>query len=164
MRNVMQESAAIAVSFVRSNAERLHLDAAWLRDIDLHVHIPHNGIPKDGPSAGLAMFAAVASLMLGCPLRSDVAITGEISLRGRVLKVDDLTQKLLAAHRAGLREVLVPERNRRDLDEVPSHILDEIDIRLVETVEQVLPLVLKPPDEAIHEPDERTPVSTPLEP
>jgi len=147
MRNVMQESAAIAVSFVRSQAERLHLDTDWLRDIDLHVHIPHHGIPKDGPSAGLAMFAAVASLMLDCPLRADVAITGEISLRGRVLRVEDLTQKLLAAHRAGIHEVLVPERNRRDLDEVPSHILDELNVRLVETIEQVLPMVLKPPDD-----------------
>ena len=92
------------------------------------------------------MFAAVASLMLDHPLRSDVAMVGEISLRGCVLEVGDLTQKLLAAHRAGLTEVLVPERNRRDLAELPKHLLDEVRVTMVKSVEEVLPLVLQPPE------------------
>jgi len=145
MRNVMQESAAAAVSYVRSRAVSLHLPPDWMSRIDLHLHIPQHGVPKDGPSAGLAMFAAVASLALDCPLRADVALTGEISLRGRVLEVEDLTQKLLGAHRAGVREVVIPERNRRELDDVPPHVLANLVIHLVGSVEEVLPLVLLPP-------------------
>ncbi len=147
MRNIMQESAFAAVSYVRSKASQLHLDPEWIRNIDLHLHVPHAGIKKDGPSAGVAMFAAVASLMLGAPIRGDVAMTGEISLRGRVLKVDGIAQKLLAAHRAGIRDVLIPERNRVDLEDTPSQLLDELRIRLISSVEEVLPLVLQPPDE-----------------
>lgn len=148
MRNIMQESAAAAVSYVRSKADKLHLDPEWIRNIDLHLHIPHAGIKKDGPSAGVAMFAAVASLMLEAPIRGDVAMTGEISLRGRVLKVDGIAQKLLAAHRAGIKDVIIPERNRVDLEDAPPHLIDELRIRLISSVEEVLPLVLKPPDEA----------------
>jgi ATP-dependent Lon protease len=145
MKNVMQESAAAAVSYVRSHAESLHLAPDWMSRIDLHLHIPQHGVPKDGPSAGVAMFAAVASLALDCPIRADVAMTGEISLRGRILEVEDLAQKLLAAHRAGVREVLIPERNRRELDDVPKQVLDHLVVRLVGSVEEVLPLVLEPP-------------------
>jgi ATP-dependent Lon protease len=147
MKNIMQESAATAVSYVRAKSRELCLDPEWLRDIDLHLHIPHHGVPRDGASAGLAMFAAVASLMLDHPLRSEVAMLGEISLRGRVLEVRDITPKLLAAHRAGIRTVLLPERNRPDLDEVPAHLKDELDIRMVSKVTEVLPLVLAPPHE-----------------
>ena len=142
MRNVMQESATTAISFVRSKAKDLHLDPEWLREIDLHVHVPKHGTPKDGPSAGVTMFTAVVSLLLGCPVRSDLAMTGEISLRGRVLPVGGIKQKLLAAHRAGLREVLIPERNRRDLDEVPPEVLQELKVTLVATVSDVLGLAL----------------------
>jgi ATP-dependent Lon protease len=145
MRNVMQESATAAVSYVRSKSRELHLDPEWIKNIDLHLHVPHHGVPKDGPSAGVAMFAAVASLLLDCPLRADVAMTGEISLRGRVLRVEGLTPKLLAAHRAGIREVLIPERNRVDLEDTPDHLKDELTIRLVTSVEDVLPLVLEEP-------------------
>jgi ATP-dependent Lon protease len=148
MRNVMQESASTAVSFVRSKAERLHLDPAWLKEIDLHLHIPQHGTPKDGPSAGVTMFTAVASLLLGCAVKSDVAMTGEISLRGRVMAVGGVKEKLLAAHRAGIREVLIPAKNRRDLDDVPPNIKDEMKITLVSTVDEVLPLVLEPPQSA----------------
>ncbi len=148
MRNIMKESAATAVSYVRSKADELHLDPKWIKDIDLHLHIPQHGTPRDGPSAGVAMFAAVASLMLDCRLRNDVAMTGEISLRGRVLEVQDLTQKLLAAHRAGIRHVLVPERNRNDLLERPGHIKDDLEIHLISSMSEVLPLVLAAPDQA----------------
>jgi ATP-dependent Lon protease len=147
MRNVMQESAATAVSYVRSKADKLQLSPEWLKDIDLHLHIPQHSVPKDGPSAGIAMFAAVASLILDCPLRADVAMTGEISLRGRVLPIEGLTQKLLVAHRAGIREVLIPERNKFELEEVPSNIVDKVAVHLIGSIEQVLPLVLEPPTE-----------------
>ena len=145
MRNIMQEAATAAVSYVRSKATELHLDPEWIRDIDLHLHAPHKGVPRDAPAAGMAMFAAVASLMLDCPVRSDIAMTGEISLRGRVLRIEELTQKLLAAHRAGIREVVVPQRNRIDLEEVPKHLVEEMTIRMVGSVEEVLPLVLAEP-------------------
>jgi ATP-dependent Lon protease len=145
MRNVMQESAALAISFVRSHAAELHLDAEWLRQIDLHVHIPQHGTPKDGPSAGVTMFTAVASLLLDCPVRSDVAMTGEISLRGRVLPVGGVKEKLLAAHRAGMKQVLIPERNRRDLDDVPQDVLRELTVTPIRTMAEILPLVLEPP-------------------
>ncbi len=145
MRNVMQESATTAVSFVRSKAALLHLDPEWLRTIDLHVHIPQHGTPKDGPSAGVTMFAAVASLLLDAPVRADVAMTGEISLRGRVMPVGGIKEKLLAAHRAGIKHVLVPAQNRRDLDDVPEDIKSELQITLISTMDEILPIVLQPP-------------------
>jgi ATP-dependent Lon protease len=148
MRNVMQESATTAVSFVRSKAERLHLDPEWLRNIDLHLHVPQHGTPKDGPSAGVTMFTAVCSLLLGCPVRSDIAMTGEISLRGRVMPVGGIKEKLLAAHRAGIKHVLIPGKNRRDLDDVPQDILDELKVTLVNAMEEILPIVLEPPAQA----------------
>jgi ATP-dependent Lon protease len=148
MRNVMQESATTAVSFVRSKAERLMLDPEWLRNIDLHLHIPQHGTPKDGPSAGVTMFTAVASLLLGFPVRSDLAMTGEISLRGRVMPVGGVKEKLLAAHRAGIREVLIPAKNRRDLDDVPEDVKDELKITLISAVDEILPIALESPRRA----------------
>jgi ATP-dependent Lon protease len=145
MKNVMQESANAAVSFVRSKAPLMHLDPEWLKEIDLHMHVPRHGSPRDGAAAGLTMFAAVASLLLSAPVRSDVGITGEISLRGRVLPVPGIKEKLLAAHRAGLREVVMPAKNRRDLDEVPDDVKNDIKITLISTMEELLPLVLEPP-------------------
>ncbi len=145
MRNVMQESATTAVSFVRSKVTDLHLDPEWLREIDLHIHVPKHGTPKDGPSAGITIFTAVVSLLLDCPVRSDVAMTGEISLRGRVLPVGGIKAKLLAAHRAGIKEVLIPSRNRRDLDDLPEDVKQSLKVTLVGSVDEVLPLVLLPP-------------------
>lgn len=147
MRNVMQESATTAVSFVRSRADRLHLDPEWLKDIDLHLHIPRHATPKDGPSAGVTIFTAVCSLLLDCPVRADVAMTGEISLRGRVMPVGGIKQKLLAAHRAGLTHVLMPVRNRKDLEEVPDAIKDDLRITLISTMDEILPLALAAPNE-----------------
>jgi len=152
MRNVMQESATTAVSFVRSKAELLHLDPEWLKEIDLHLHIPQHGTPKDGPSAGVTMFTAVASLLLSCSVRSDVAMTGEISLRGRVLPVGGIKEKLLAAHRAGIKQVLIPEKNRRDLDDVPADVRDEVKITLISRIDEILPIVLEPPRRASIQP------------
>lgn len=145
MKNVMQESATTAVSFVRSKAEKLMLDPEWLKAIDLHVHVPKHGTPRDGPSAGVTIFTAVCSLLLSCPVRSDVAMTGEISLRGRVMPVGGVKEKLLAAHRAGLREVLIPAKNRKDLEDVPEDVKDDLKITLISSVDEVLPIVLEPP-------------------
>jgi ATP-dependent Lon protease len=145
MKNVMQESATTAVSFVRSKADRLHLDPEWLKNIDLHVHIPKHGTPKDGPSAGVTMFTAVCSLLLGCPVRTDIAMTGEISLRGRVMGVGGVKEKLLAAHRAGIKHVLIPANNRKDLEDVPQDILDAVKVTLIQSMEEILPIVLEPP-------------------
>jgi ATP-dependent Lon protease len=145
MRNIMQESATTAVSFVRSKAQLLHLDPEWLKSIDLHLHIPQHGTPKDGPSAGVTMFTAVTSLLLDCPVKADVAMTGEISLRGRVMPVGGVKEKLLAAHRAGIKHVLIPAQNRRDLDDVPDDVKNEMKITLINTMDEILPLVLEPP-------------------
>ncbi len=145
MKNVMQESATTAVSFVRSKADRLMLDPEWLKAIDLHVHVPKHGTPRDGPSAGVTIFTAVCSLLLSCPVRNDVAMTGEISLRGRVMPVGGVKEKLLAAHRAGIREVLIPAKNRKDLEDVPDDVKDDLKITLISTVDEVLPIVLEPP-------------------
>jgi ATP-dependent Lon protease len=121
-------------------------------EIDLHVHVPRHGTPKDGPSAGVTMFAAVASFLLQCPLRGDVAMTGEISLRGRVLPVGGIKSKLLAAHRAGIRQVLIPERNRRDIDDLPEDVRNELQITLISRVDEILPLVLQAPPPAPEKP------------
>ena len=145
LKSVMSESAATAVSFVRSRAKELGLDPEFLKSIDLHLHVPKGGTPKDGPSAGVTMYSSVASLLLLCPVKKDVAMTGEITLRGSVLPVGGIKEKLLAAHRAGIRTVLVPWRNAADLEDVPKNVRDELTIHLIKRVDEVLPLVLEPP-------------------
>jgi len=145
MRNVMQESATTAVSFVRSRADRLALSPDWLKLIDLHVHVPQSGMPKDGPSAGVTVFAAVASLLLDCPVKADVGMTGEITLRGNVLPVGGIKEKILTAHRAKLKRVLIPHRNERDLEDVPAEVRADLDIKLIRRMDEVLSLVLEPP-------------------
>jgi ATP-dependent Lon protease len=145
LKSVMSESAATAVSFVRSRAKELGLDPEFLKAMDLHLHVPKGGTPKDGPSAGVTMFSAVASLLLHSPVKKDVAMTGEITLRGSVLPVGGIKEKLLAAHRAGIREVLMPMRNERDLDEVPTDVRNDLIVHLIRRVDEVLPLVLEVP-------------------
>ncbi|NOU26578.1 MAG: endopeptidase La [Polyangiaceae bacterium] len=152
LRSVMNESAHTAVSFVRSRAEQLGLDPEFLKTVDLHLHVPKGGTPKDGPSAGVAIFTAVASLLLGYAVRRDFAMTGEITLRGAVLPVGGIKEKLLAAHRAGIREVLIPEKNKQDLDDVPNDVRAELKIHLISRVDQVLPLVLEPKVSGSREP------------
>jgi ATP-dependent Lon protease len=145
LKSVMSESAATAVSFVRSRAKELGLDPEFLKATDLHLHVPKGGTPKDGPSAGVTMYSSLASLLLLCPVRKDVAMTGEITLRGSVLPVGGIKEKLLAAHRAGIRTVLVPARNAADLEDVPKNVRDELTVHLIRRVDEVLPLVLEPP-------------------
>jgi ATP-dependent Lon protease len=167
LKSVMQESAAAAMSFVRSHASQLGIDPEFLKSIDLHLHVPKGGTPKDGPSAGVTMFTAVASLLLGASVRKEVAMTGEISLRGAVLPVGGIKEKLLAAHRAGIKEILMPFRNEKDLEDVPKDILAELKINLIKRIEEVLPIVLEPLDPGA--PDapptsQETPPTLPSEP
>jgi len=139
---VMQESARAALSYVRSNASDLGVDPDVFDTLDIHLHVPAGAIPKDGPSAGVAMATALASLVSGRPVNGDLAMTGEITLRGLVLPVGGIKEKVLAAHRAGIKRVCLPKRNERDLSELPEQVLQELEIILVDRVEQVLAAAL----------------------
>jgi len=141
--DVMKESAHAALSYVRTNAEKYGIPRDFLEKSDLHVHIPAGGMPKDGPSAGITMFTAMVSLLTGIRVRHDVAMTGEISLRGRVLPIGGLKEKTLAAHRAGIKRVLVPERNKADLEEVPKEVRDELEFVFVAKLDEVLEAALE---------------------
>jgi ATP-dependent Lon protease len=142
--DVMKESAQIALSYVRSKADKLGIDRADLEGKRFHVHFPAGAIPKDGPSAGITMTTALVSLLRGTNVRSTVAMTGEVTLSGRVLPIGGLKQKVLAAHRAGLREVILPLRNEADLDDVPEAVRDEMTFHPVDDVAKVLDLALEP--------------------
>ncbi len=140
--DVMQESIQAALSVVRSRSESLGIDPKFYEDQDIHIHVPEGATPKDGPSAGAAMCTAVTSVLSQIPVRSDVAMTGEITLRGEVLKIGGLKEKLLAARRGGIKVVLIPEGNVRDLKEIPENIKSELDIKPVRWIDEVLDLVL----------------------
>jgi ATP-dependent Lon protease len=142
--DVMKESAQIALSFLRSHGAELELPVVGMKDRGVHVHVPAGAVPKDGPSAGVTMTTALASLLSGRPVRSDVAMTGEVSLTGRVLPIGGVKQKLLAAHRAGITTVLIPQRNEPDLDDVPAEVLAKLDVHPVSDVREVLALALEP--------------------
>ncbi|GAA2736129.1 endopeptidase La [Streptomyces nogalater] len=142
--DVMKESAQIALSFLRSHGAELELPVADLKDRGVHIHFPAGAVPKDGPSAGITMTTALASLLSGRLVRTDVAMTGEVSLTGRVLPIGGVKQKLLAAHRAGVTTVIIPKRNEPDLDDVPAEVLDKLDVHTVTDVRQVLELALAP--------------------
>ncbi|MBV9205824.1 MAG: endopeptidase La [Actinobacteria bacterium] len=150
--DVMKESARIALSYLRSHGAALGLPVGELADRGVHVHVPAGAVPKDGPSAGVTMTTALASLLSGRPVRSDVAMTGEVSLTGRVLPIGGVKQKLLAAHRAGITTVLIPQRNEPDLDDVPAEVLEKLDVHTLGDVRDVLRLALEPaaaPAEAV---------------
>jgi ATP-dependent Lon protease len=136
--DVMKESAQAALTLLKARAERLRKDPAVFEKMDVHLHIPAGAIPKDGPSAGVAMFVALASLLLDQPVRNDVAMTGEISLRGLVLPIGGVKEKVLAALRAGIDTVLLPARNRRDLDDVPEEARKRLEFVFLETVDDAL--------------------------
>ncbi|CAL9295800.1 endopeptidase La [Streptomyces sp. SudanB182_2057] len=147
--DVMKESAQIALSFLRSHGAELELPVADLRDRGVHIHFPAGAVPKDGPSAGITMTTALASLLSGRLVRTDVAMTGEVSLTGRVLPIGGVKQKLLAAHRAGVTTVIIPKRNEPDLDDVPAEVLDKLDVHTVTDVRQVLELALAPAEDGV---------------
>ncbi|OUC95046.1 endopeptidase La [Streptosporangium minutum] len=142
--DVMKESAKIALSYLRSRGAELELPVASLKDRSVHIHFPAGAVPKDGPSAGVTLTTALASLLSGRPVRNDVAMTGEVSLTGRVLPIGGVKQKLLAAHRAGITTVLIPARNEPDLDDVPEAVRGELTVHVVSDVREVLEIALTP--------------------
>jgi len=141
--DVMQESITAALTVVRSRAAQLGIDPEFYQKNDMHVHVPEGATPKDGPSAGVAMCTALVSALTKIPVRADVAMTGEITLRGEVLPIGGLKEKLLAAHRGGIKTVLIPEENRKDLTEIPKNIVEELDVRPVKWIDQVLEVALE---------------------
>jgi ATP-dependent Lon protease len=141
--DVMKESARIALSYVRAHADELELDESQFDETSFHVHVPAGAIPKDGPSAGITMTTALASLLTGRPVKHTVGMTGEVTLQGRVLPIGGLKQKVLAAHAAGLTDVILPERNRADLDDVPEDVRDAMTFHPVMSLDEVLELSLE---------------------
>jgi ATP-dependent Lon protease len=142
--DVMKESARIALTYVQSHAPQLGIDERKFDSREFHVHVPAGAIPKDGPSAGVTMVTALASLLTGRPVKSTVGMTGEVTLQGRVLPIGGLKQKVLAAHAAGLTTVILPERNQPDLDEVPLDVREQMHFHPVTSVDEVLALALEP--------------------
>ena len=136
--DVMKESAQTALSYVRSQADQLHIPADFYDNCDIHIHVPSGAIPKDGPSAGITMVTALASLLTGRKVRQDVAMTGEITLRGKVMPIGGLKEKVLAARRAGITTVILPQRNEKDLEDVPPKVREEMQFRFVEFIDEVL--------------------------
>jgi ATP-dependent Lon protease len=141
--DVMKESAQAALSYVRSQADQLGFDRDFFNTNDIHIHVPAGAVPKDGPSAGVTIATALTSLLTGRPVRADVGMTGEITLRGQVLPVGGIKEKVLAAHRAGLRTVIIPKRNEKDLEDLPPDVRDDMKFVLVERVDEVLETALR---------------------
>jgi ATP-dependent Lon protease len=143
--DVMQESIQAALSVVRARADRFGIDPEFHQKLDIHIHVPEGATPKDGPSAGIAMCTALVSALTRVPVRSDVAMTGEITLRGRVLPIGGLKEKLLAAHRGGISTVIIPDENRKDLVDIPKNVTDSVEIRPVKWIDEVLDIALERP-------------------
>jgi ATP-dependent Lon protease len=143
--DVMQESAQAAMSYVRARSHLFGLPKDFYRHLDIHMHVPEGAIPKDGPSAGITICTAIVSALTHIPVRCNVAMTGEITLRGKVLPIGGVKEKLLAAHRLGLRTVILPKDNEKDLEEIPADIQSEMSIRFVEMMDEVLALALEQP-------------------
>mgnify|MGYP000034211427 FL=1 len=147
--DVMKESIQAAMTVVRARAEKLGINSEFHEKRDIHIHVPDGATPKDGPSAGIAMCTALVSCLTGNPVRAYVAMTGEISLRGKVLPIGGLKEKLLAAHRGGIKTVLIPKDNVKDLEEIPDNVKENLAIHAVETIDEVLGLALENPPEGI---------------
>jgi ATP-dependent Lon protease len=140
--DVMKESSAVAMSHLRSIASELGIEASVFEQNDVHIHVPSGSIPKDGPSAGVTMLTALASLLLDKPVATDLAMTGEVTLRGSVLPVGGIKEKVLAAHRAGIRTVLLPSKNQKDLPDIPESVRSEMTIEFCESIRDVLQFAL----------------------
>jgi len=170
--DVMQESIQAALSVVRARVDRMGIDPEFHQKLDVHIHVPEGATPKDGPSAGIAMCTALVSALTKVPVRSEVAMTGEITLRGRVLPIGGLKEKLLAAHRGGITTVIIPEENRKDLAEIPKNVTESLEIKPVRWIDEVLDIALERPlspvtrsegDDKVRSREER-PVETPARP
>lgn len=144
--DVMKESAQAAFTFVKSNIDRFKIDETLTKDYDVHLHVPEGAIPKDGPSAGITMATVLASLLSKIPVRHDVAMTGEITLRGKVLQIGGLKEKILAAHRAKIKNIIIPQDNTKDLEKIPENIINDISVHPVSKMEEVLFLALETPN------------------
>ena len=142
---VMQESARAAVSYLRSRAELFGIEPDFNESLDIHLHVPEGAIPKDGPSAGITMATALVSALTKIAVRKDVAMTGEITLRGKVLPVGGIKDKVLAAYRGGITEVILPKENEKDLEEIPAEVRESMEFHLVESMDEVLRLALDGP-------------------
>jgi len=140
--DVMKESAQTALSYVRSLSDRLNLDADYFEQHDIHIHVPEGAVPKDGPSAGITIATALVSAISNKPIRKEVGMTGEITLRGRVLPIGGLKEKSLGAHRAGLKTIIIPQDNERDIDDIPETVRGELTFKPVKTAEEVLNIAL----------------------
>jgi ATP-dependent Lon protease len=149
----MQESVQAALSVVRSRSRRLGIPGDFYQKNDIHIHLPEGATPKDGPSAGIGICTAMVSALTGIPVRSDVAMTGEITLRGEVLQIGGLKEKLLAAHRGGIKTVLIPEENVKDLAEIPDNVKNRLDIHPVKWIENVFEMALERKPEALTDDD-----------
>ena len=160
--DVMKESVEAARSVVRSRARRLGIKDEAFEKRDIHIHVPDGSTPKDGPSAGIAMTTAFVSALTGIPVKADVAMTGEITLRGEVTAIGGLKEKLLAAHRGGVKTVLIPEENVKDLQEIPENAKGNLDIVPVKWIDQVLELALEKAPEPL--PDEESAAQPPTQP
>jgi ATP-dependent Lon protease len=156
--DVMQESAQAAMSYVRTKAEEFGIPKDFNRKADVHVHVPEGAIPKDGPSAGITLATALVSALTRVPVRKDVAMTGEITLRGKVLPIGGVKEKLLAAHRAGVKNIVLPKDNEKDLADIPKNVLDTLNVYMVQTMDEVLKIALAEPLAA------RIPAEAPAEP
>jgi ATP-dependent Lon protease len=141
--DVMKESAQAALSYIRSKAAEFHLADDFYATQDIHIHVPAGAIPKDGPSAGVTMATALVSALTRVPIKRDVAMTGEITLRGKVLPIGGLKEKILAAIRAGITSIIIPKQNEKDLEEVPKHILKKVTIITAEIIDDVLKVALE---------------------
>ena len=140
--DVMKESAEAAFTWVRAHSRSLGLKDDFYKDKDIHIHVPEGAVPKDGPSAGVTMATALTSALTGVPVRQDVAMTGEITLRGRVLPIGGLKEKTLAAYRAGIRTLVIPKENVKDLEDIPPHVLSQFRVVVAETIDDVLKTAL----------------------
>jgi ATP-dependent Lon protease len=143
--DVMQESAQAAMSYVRTKAEEFGIPKGFNSNTDVHVHVPEGAIPKDGPSAGITLATTLVSALSRVPIRKDVAMTGEITLRGKVLPIGGVKEKVLAAHRAGIKNIVLPKDNEKDLADIPKNVLDSLNVYLVQTMDEVLKIALAGP-------------------